>query len=49
MKKNIKLEECIKCSCFIDNRADCVLCRYGDEIEHRVVDNGTVVACPKNK
>ncbi len=48
MKKTTKLEECIQCSFFIDTRADCVLCKFGDELEHRVVDRGTVVACPKN-
>ena len=49
MKKIMMLDECTKCSFFIDNRADCVLCKYGDELEHRVVDKGVVVACPKNK
>ncbi len=47
MKGIMKLEDCIKCPSFIDNRADCVLCKYGDEIEHRVVDHQTVVSCPK--
>jgi hypothetical protein len=45
----MKLEDCIKCSSFIDNRADCVLCKYGDEIEHRVLDNNRVISCPKGK
>lgn len=49
MKKPMKLDECIKCSFFIDTRADCVLCKYGDELEHRVVDKDIVVACPRNK
>lgn len=49
MKKIMKLEECIKCSYFLDNRADCVLCKYGDEVLHRVLDGDKVVSCPKNK
>jgi len=49
MKKVMKLAECMTCSYFIETRADCVLCKYGDELEHRVVDKESVVGCPKNK
>ncbi len=45
----MKLKDCVKCDNFIDARADCVLCRRDDEIEHRVVDGDNVVSCPLEK
>ncbi len=44
----MKLENCVKCTYFIDARADCVLCKYNDELEHRVVDNNKVISCPRD-
>ncbi len=45
----MKLEECTTCAFFIETRADCVLCKYGDELQPRVLDKDTVVGCPKKK
>ena len=45
----MKLEDCRNCPGFIDSRADCVICKYGDEIEHRVISQNMVISCPRNE
>lgn len=43
----MKLNECMKCPAFVESRADCVICKYEGEVEHRVIDKDNVISCPK--
>ncbi len=42
----MQLEKCQKCPHHIDSVADCALCKYHVEVEHKVIYQGKVVGCP---
>ncbi|PKL40066.1 MAG: hypothetical protein CVV44_07570 [Spirochaetae bacterium HGW-Spirochaetae-1] len=43
----MKLEECRQCEFHMEHVSDSILCRFNHEIEHRVLNGDTVIACPK--
>lgn len=41
------IEDCSTCEHHINAFSDSVLCKFNYEIEHRVIDRGIIVLCPR--
>lgn len=47
-KKTMKIHQCRQCSFFVEAMADCTVCIHGNDMQHRVVFQGSVVSCPRD-
>ena len=43
----MKVENCKNCTSHFELLSDSILCKYNDEMTHRVLSQGNVVGCPK--
>jgi hypothetical protein len=44
----MKIHQCRQCSFFVEAMADCTVCTHGNDMQHRVVFQGSVISCPRD-